>query len=391
MTWIVVLLSAGALLALFLASVFLFTTAGNRRANRWLGSFLLCFALVTLSDVLDRSVQLHGRGELLHLLDWMVLLLGPLLYFYIAELTGQPVVPRGAPWLNAVPAVLVFLLFFPYHVLPAQEKVAVVLQENSARGTTRLSLLALGFAAHIALYIGLGFRSLARHSQGLRDAYSSLEARNLRWLRIVLILNGAVYAVWIGAMVFPGEWPGIVDDLAFPLTVFLLGFLALRHRDQMPLPPPAGAEPGIPRGVAAGTAPEPARYARSGLTPDRAAGLRRRLEEYMDAEKPYLDSELSLRDLADRVGASPHHLSQILNEDFAMSFYDYVNSQRVREVQRLMLDPRHRDSTILSLALAAGFNSKAAFNAAFKKTTGQTPREYRRGAGMAGLGAEGKG
>ena len=59
------------------------------------------------------------------------------------------------------------------------------------------------------------------------------------------------------------------------------------------------------------------------------------------------------------------------------NFYDLVNGCRVEEAKRLLLDPKNKNYTILSIGFEAGFNSKTTFNTIFKKFTGLTPTEYK--------------
>ena len=61
-----------------------------------------------------------------------------------------------------------------------------------------------------------------------------------------------------------------------------------------------------------------------------------------------------------------------------MSFFDFIASYRVNEMKKLMQDPSSSSRTILELAFEAGFNSKPAFNKAFKKQTGTTPSQYKK-------------
>ena len=97
----------------------------------------------------------------------------------------------------------------------------------------------------------------------------------------------------------------------------------------------------------------------------------------METEKPWLENDLTLADLASRAGLSPHHLSQVLNDTIGRTFFDFVNGFRVREVQRCLADPAYSGQGVLAIAMAAGFNSKAAFNAAFRRHAGMTPSQYR--------------
>jgi AraC-like DNA-binding protein len=121
-----------------------------------------------------------------------------------------------------------------------------------------------------------------------------------------------------------------------------------------------------------------ARYERSGLTEAEATELKAELLAAMDDEHPYQDSELNLDDLARRLGTSPHKLSEVLNSQLGLTFYDFVNGYRVRDVQRRIADQASRNLTLLALAMDAGFSSKSTFNQAFKRCTGQTPSDYRR-------------
>jgi len=75
------------------------------------------------------------------------------------------------------------------------------------------------------------------------------------------------------------------------------------------------------------------------------------------------------RDLATRAGLSSHNLSQLLNEELRRTFFDYINSHRVEEVKRCLLDPAYERQTLLDIAMASGFSSKTAFNTADKRRT----------------------
>ncbi|MCY4334687.1 MAG: AraC family transcriptional regulator [Litoreibacter sp.] len=71
---------------------------------------------------------------------------------------------------------------------------------------------------------------------------------------------------------------------------------------------------------------------------------------------------------------SDNYVSQVLNEKIGQSFFDFVNSYRVKEAQTRLLNS---DETILAIAYDIGFNSRSSFYTAFKKGTGQTPTAFR--------------
>lgn len=102
---------------------------------------------------------------------------------------------------------------------------------------------------------------------------------------------------------------------------------------------------------------------------------REQVEGYMEQEQPYKVSGLKLSDLASSLQSSKHELSQFLNEEMGMTFFDFINYYRIKEAQKLLTEFPER--TILRTAYEVGFNSKTTFNRAFKKHTLMTPREFR--------------
>lgn len=105
--------------------------------------------------------------------------------------------------------------------------------------------------------------------------------------------------------------------------------------------------------------------------------IKDRLEELMADEGLFRDSDVSLAAVAERLSITSHQLSQMLNERMNTGFWDFVNRYRIDEARKLLRD--NPDSNIISVCFQVGFNSKSSFNSAFKKMTGMTPREFKRG------------
>ena len=74
---------------------------------------------------------------------------------------------------------------------------------------------------------------------------------------------------------------------------------------------------------------------------------------------------------------STSHLSQTINELLGQSFSDFVNSYRIEEAKRKLVDPACKHLSVLGIAEEVGFNSKSSFNSVFKKHTAMTPSEFR--------------
>jgi AraC-like DNA-binding protein len=100
------------------------------------------------------------------------------------------------------------------------------------------------------------------------------------------------------------------------------------------------------------------------------------LDKLMEEQQPFLDADLNLAALSTQLDVSPALLSKTINLIHKQNFNDYVNGYRSREVMRRLEAGEHEKLTFLSIALDAGFNSKATFNRAFKKYTGESRRQY---------------
>ena len=120
------------------------------------------------------------------------------------------------------------------------------------------------------------------------------------------------------------------------------------------------------------------RYRGSPLDDGRAAEYGARLDKAMEAERAFLDPEMTLGRLAATTGIPAKQLSQLVNERYGLNFNDFINRRRIEEAKRLLLDPASRGYKLLRIAFESGFNSKSVFNAAFRKHAGASPSEFRR-------------
>jgi len=119
------------------------------------------------------------------------------------------------------------------------------------------------------------------------------------------------------------------------------------------------------------------KYKNSHLTIENRNKYQTLLADYMTRSKPYHNSELKLNDLANNLSIQPYNLSQVINEQHKMNFFDFINSYRVEEAKHKLCNSTTNE-TILSIAFSVGFNSKTAFNRAFKKYTQMTPSQFKK-------------
>lgn len=103
-----------------------------------------------------------------------------------------------------------------------------------------------------------------------------------------------------------------------------------------------------------------------------------RLLDLLDIQAVYRNPNLGREDLAKQLGISPGYLTQLIKENTDQSFTSFVNQYRVKDVEKMLIDPAFESYDILSIGLEAGFKSKSAFFTTFKNFTGLTPRQYQK-------------
>ncbi|MCE7992209.1 MAG: AraC family transcriptional regulator [Roseivirga sp.] len=90
----------------------------------------------------------------------------------------------------------------------------------------------------------------------------------------------------------------------------------------------------------------------------------------------YKQPNMNRATLTDQTGISINRISELINKHFGINFSEWVNSYRIEEAKSLLRDQQFEGS-IKEIYFDVGFNSKSAFNKAFKKHTGLTPSAYR--------------
>ncbi|TAJ11290.1 AraC family transcriptional regulator [Marinilabiliaceae bacterium JC017] len=198
-------------------------------------------------------------------------------------------------------------------------------------------------------------------------SYNLKKTSMIRLLIKILFIHGIILVIRTN---LPLIWPQTITLLDIANLIFLLVFSYILTYVIISVPQTIHYED--ERVGLAGFK----KYEKSNLTREKASHLVSRLNDLMLSEKPFLNPNLNLSQLAALVDCSSHTVSETLNGLIGQSFNDYINNFRIEEFKSLATQPKYHNYTILALAFEVGFKSKATFNAAFKKFTGQTPSQF---------------
>jgi AraC-like DNA-binding protein len=394
------LIAVGALQG-FLLSFALLMLAFSRKnpALRWLAGFVGAFSGLVTSDVLLQTRLVLTVPHTYQVFDPLIFWIGPLCFAYVRALLGLPSWRWGIKLLHFLPGLLLYALLAPGILQNAQLKrqmIAADLASPSAPGPDFFVLIA---CLLVLMYLLRSIWLMRQYWRDLEGEYSNTERYKLAWLAQLLAFCACVWAFWLLSVLAQAHWADWVAQLGLGVGIYALGYRGLRQPQlwARALPrvtlqaqdhpstesnqlrsevPPAISQLHAPA-EAVGLLPMRPKYAKTGVSEADMARVGAQLQAVMAAELLFLEPELSLSELATRLQISAHTLSQTLNVHFQQSFFDYINGLRVQEVKRCFADQRFATQSILDIALASGFASKATFNATFKRLTGQTPSAAR--------------
>jgi AraC-like DNA-binding protein len=409
------ILFAAAIQGLFLAYL-LANRHGASREHRLLAALVVVLSVSLLGPVLGLSGYFRQWPHLIRVGDPLVLLYGPLLFFHVKAITGRSHGKRV--WLHFVPFMGYLLSQLPFYLLSEQEKVAFgeqVLLGGSLSPPVALILSVR--TLHILCYATWSIVLIMRYQRDLRDRFSAIETidlhRALTLLRVFtvftvlsivitgaclflhvnfVVLNGII-GLFLGASIYAlaySTWNRPPVPALVPLVPELSSMAPASTPAQVPVDvtlvavDPALVPAPAPTPTPATAPPAPAPLApptgrlRLHLSDAQYVALAQRLRHVLEEERAYLESELSLNQLSERMGAPAYLVSEVISRHYQASFFDTVNRFRVDEVKRRLTDPAHDHLNILGVAMDCGFNTKSSFNAAFKKHTGRTPSEFRK-------------
>jgi AraC-like DNA-binding protein len=334
-------------------------------------SFVSLHELVLYGDqfryrVLDNSPNWFFLGSLGYALD------GPLLYLYVVSII-RPNFSLGAKHrLHLLPLIIYFVfLFVAYYCqdyVVKRQVIGLYLFDLNWQFVTMDTLI----KSSRFIYLILSIYLINKYREQLKDSKSNIENIDLTWLKILVI--GFALVTMIGVVLSLSK----VVNLFYPVEVSLQIFLGLTtyYADLILV-----CFLLFFSAVNISSVAKVKDHVKSSyddyIADEEYVG---RIINFMDKEKPYLKSNITLDTLSEMLDVPARELTALLNGHFKMNYYEFINNYRIKEAKQIL--KADKDQTISDVFLAVGFNSKSVFNTFFKKNTGMTPSEYRKKTNM---------
>jgi AraC-like DNA-binding protein len=342
----------GIIQALFLAYFFIFGKKGNRQANLFFGLILIGFVLSITEILLCYTNYMFKMVWLIDFAEPTNYVFAPLLYLHIRGILNKPF--RKIDYSHFFPFVLYLIYscvtFYPLgYNIKYNAYVSAYYPNlphlNDAEGFWDSSVYVIRSYTNELFLVSMVVYSLAsvwllfKSFKQEKLSFFSNQNASFNWARRTTIWFISIIIVFV---IFKKTFPRDLGDhlIAAHLTliIYLISINVMRNS--------------------------------SFFNNDFKQNL-------METEKPFLSDSFSMPLLAKQLAVSSHHLSQILNESLGQSFFDFTAQYRVQEAQKLLLEKDNLK--IEEIAEMVGYNSKSAFNTAFKKITGLSPSEFRKG------------
>jgi len=374
------LLSGIAFMALIFAIILFLFNRGNDKSKRILGFYMLLnFAYYSI-NFFYYTDNYTVVSKTYYIIIPIILLLQPFFYFYIKSLTSPDFKCSNKQIWHFLPAFLVlFMNLFLYSFLTSSEQIQLLsFGADSSNKILNYYLVLHRSGYHIflsiqaLLYFVVIVYTVYKHKKQMSLNFSNTEGINLNWLVTLLIIFLSISILH--------EILGNIDKVVFDINarisyntfyLFIVSFMGIGGIIQKEIYSKSKVEKQISK-----QQKEAKKYKSSALDKESKAILIKKLEQYLSEQKPYLNNDLKLDDIAQALSTNRQYLSQIINENFNQNFYTLINNYRIEEVINMFKEHKHKQLSIMGVANSVGFNSKSTFNTLFKKYTSHTPSQF---------------
>jgi AraC-like DNA-binding protein len=355
----------GGLMGIVLCIVTLSSSQKNKAIKYSLASFLIVWSIVVLFGTLIYSGKIIYMIHIFRLDSPIHYLLGPTVYFFTLSTLNPKFKFKRIHLLHLLPFLINFIEFLPYYFNTTAFKLSNY-ENLMAHGSVVMRLhYLLKTISLFAYFIAQIF--LFKKYQIKKLQHNKFNQYQVSWFLLYfgsqfILISTSLFDHFSGLHLFGDPYRFIIKMVAFFLYCIMIGLLFF---------------PSILYGNAVVEKEIKAKYSHSKLSNTEKETILNDLNSYMKGEnKPFLSEKIAMAAIAKILKVSTQQISQVVNEKTNLNFNDYVNAHRIEEAKIMFLSASYSKLTIDAIAQKSGFRSKSAFYVAFKKHTGNTPKEF---------------
>ena len=367
----------GVCLGFLLSSFFILKSRSTNEANKYQGLLLLSLSLGILEQLLNLTGYIVKVLPITNFSEPLNLIYGPLIYLFVKSSIDQDRYEKD--WMHFIPFLIYLLYSFFYFVQSPEYKYNSYIDSYHPdwpllKVTSSISEDPLGIRSFcnqltiisMSAYLFVSGVKLVKKTKASEESLIKTKDETLKSLRDMLMHFIILSLIFLAIKIsFKGDlgdyFIGIYISFFILLTSIKImndssyfdhstSFLDVSFR----------------------------KYNKSTLTETNKLKILDKIIHELETHQYFSDNLASLSDLAKKIGESPHHVSQVINEKLNKSFFNLLASYRIDEAKNVLSDPKRNNLTIEEISEMVGYNSKTAFNNSFKRFTGKTPSEFRK-------------
>lgn len=363
--------------AIFLAILLLLKKQKNI-SHTLLALYFIVFGISIFFDFLEcyNAKNNYPYTFLILITPPITMLHGPMLWFYVKSITTVNFRFRWIHLLHFLPFVLMFInLSIMIYFKPAEIKIELI-SDESFKSWVNYKAGVLIVTVFMFFYFVWCYKMIKDFGKNAPHIFSNIDVDSIKWMKVLffsaLILYSSFILINFLDLIFqfiPFYKFQFIAYTFGSLFILFLGFYGHQHSSIFTTK------------TKDFTIMHDLSLAKNNFAyniyDDKTNEFVRQLIDFMNTEKPFLDPNLNLENLANQLQVSPYYLSDLLNNKLNIRFLDFINAYRIDEFKKLIHMPASKNIKIEALARDVGFNSKATFNRVFKKKMKQTPNEFK--------------
>lgn len=369
----------GVFQGIFLSWFFLKTGSKENKANLYQGLLIFFLSITIFEELLNNTGYIVRMLPISNYSEPCNFTFAPLIYLYIRNCFKSAGGKHS--WVHFIPAFFWLGYMFFAFIQPNELKYNSYVETKQPdweylEVQLKISDDPLGLRSYInqltlfqfVVYLFFSIRLLFNKAKELKQSFFKPENEQLLIIRNTLFHFVIIFFIYLGTKLYFGMHSDIGGYLIasyISFMIFYTSYNVMLRSDYFSHPQSLFNFPNV-------------KYKKSSLTDVAKNDIYKKIKLQMEGQKFFKDNLASLSGLATEIKESTHHVSQVINEKFDMTFFELIAFYRIDEAKRLLIEDSAKKITIEELSERVGYNSKSSFNTAFKKLSKQTPSEFRK-------------